>query len=125
MINNRQKNKIRTPGYFIKRLRDNKYGVIRMFQDYGEHDPRRWTVMIDPGRSSVLITCYTNKEFNNDIMFEFNDGGAVFPKNYSIKTESIEVIVQELIKRNIQPISTDSEFFVDVSKNTASITPKA
>ena len=122
-INNRQKNKIKTPGYFIKRLRDNKYGVIRMFQNYGEHDPRRWTVMVDPGGASVLITCYTNKEFNNDIMFEFNDGGANFPKNYSIKTESIEVIVQELVKRNIQPISTSSSFFVDASKETA--TPKA
>ena len=75
MLNKRQQNKIRTPGYFIKRLRDNGYCVIRIFQDYAISDPRRWTVMINPKSSSVYITCYQNREFNNQIMFEFNDGG--------------------------------------------------
>ena len=80
-LNKRQQNKIKTPGYFIKRLRDNKYGVLRVFQQYGLHDCRRWTILVDPGGSSIFVTCYNNKNFNDEIMFEFNDGNNFFPKN--------------------------------------------
>lgn len=110
-INKRQQNKIKTPGYFIKRLRDCKFGVLRIFQQYGFHDSRRWTVLIDPGGASVFVTCYNNKDFNNEIMFEFNDGGNFFPKNFSICTESIEVIVQTLIDKGIQTINETNKFF--------------
>ena len=34
-------------------------------------------------------------------MFEFNDGGRLFPRNYSIKTSSMEVIVTVLIERGV------------------------
>lgn len=113
MLNKRQQNKIRTPGYFIKRLRDNGYCVVRIFQEYAISDPRRWTVMINPKSASVFITCYQNREFNNQIMFEFNDGGILFPRNYSIQTESIEVIISNLVKRNIQTIAKDDELYVE------------
>lgn len=116
ILNKRQQNKIRTPGYFIKRLKDCGYGVLRMFQQYAEHDPRRWTVLVDPGKSSIYITCYTNKDFNNEIMFEFNDGGLYFPKNYSINTESIEIIVQQLVDRGIQPIKEGDPFYAKKTK---------
>lgn len=111
MLNKRQQNKIKTPGYFIKRLRDNKFGVLRIFQNYGIHDCRRWTVLIDPGGASVFVTCYNNKNFNNEIMFEFNDLGNYFPKTFSISTESIEVIVQLLIDKGIPTISEENKFF--------------
>ncbi len=110
-MNKRQQNKIKTPGYFIKRLKDNKFGVLRVFQNYGIQDFRRWTVLIDPGNTSIFVTCYNNKDFNNDIMFEFNDGGNYFPKNFSINTESIEVIVQTLIDKGIPTISENSPFY--------------
>lgn len=110
-LNKRQQNKIKTPGYFIKRLRDNKYGVLRVFQNYGLHDSRRWTVLVDPGGSSIFVTCYSNKNFNNEIMFEFNDGGNFFPKNFSMNTESIEVIVQLLVDKGIPTIAEGSYFF--------------
>jgi len=96
------KNKIRTPGYFIKRLKDNGFIVWRMFNNYGKHDSRRWTILVDPGHASVFITCYTNREFLNDIMFEFSDGGQLFQKNFSLKTESIETVIDYLIKRGVQ-----------------------
>ena len=111
MLNKRQQNKIRTPGYFIKRLKDNGYYVVRIFQDYAISDPRRWTVMVNPKSSSVYITCYQNREFNNQIMFEFNDGGILFPRNYSIQTESIEVIIQNLVKRNIPTIDKSDQIY--------------
>jgi hypothetical protein len=111
ILNKRQQNKIKTPGYFVKRLRDNQYGVLRVFQSYGLHDSRRWTVLIDPGGSSIFVTCYNNKNFNDEIMFEFNDGGNFFPKNFSISTESIEVVVQLLIDKGVPTITKDSKFY--------------
>lgn len=116
-LNKRQQNKIKTPGYFIKRLRDCKFGVLRVFQNYGIMDCRKWTVLIDPGNTSVFVTCYVNKDFNDQIMFEFNDMGNYFPKNFSVSTESIEVIVQLLIDRGIPTISEDSPFFKQKNQN--------
>jgi hypothetical protein len=112
MVNKRQQNKIKTPGYFIKRLRDSGYAVLRVFQNYGDHDPRRWTVLIDPGNTSIFITCYNNKSFLDEVMFEFNDGGNRFPRNFSLSTESIEVIVQQLIDKGVQLIDANSKYYV-------------
>ena len=57
--------------------------------------------MVDPGNTSLYITCYENKDFKGEMMFEFNDCGRLFPRNYSIKTSSMEVIVTVLIERGI------------------------
>jgi hypothetical protein len=94
-------NKLKTPGYFIKRLRDNGFVVIRLFSVYAKKDPRRWTVMVNPSETSVMITCYANKNELGEVLFEFNDGGAHIPKNYNIKTDSIEVIIDYLITHGI------------------------
>jgi len=95
------KNKLKTPGYFIKRLRDNGFVVVRLFSVFAKSDPRRWVVLVNPSESSVFITCYTNKNELNEVLFEFNDGGIRIPKNYNIKTDSIEVIIDYLISRGI------------------------
>lgn len=94
-------NKLKTPGYFIKRLRDNGFVVIRLFSVYAKGDPRRWTVMVNPSETSVMITCYANKTDLGEILFEFNDGGHQIPKNYNIKTDSIEVIIDYLITHGV------------------------
>jgi hypothetical protein len=95
------KNKITTFSYFLKRLRDSGFIAIKVFKDYAIIDPRRWTIMVDPEGASLLITCYENKDFQGDIVFEFNDGGNKFPKNYNLKTKSMEIIVTTLIERGI------------------------
>ncbi len=95
------KNKITTGSYFIKRLRDSGFVAIRLFKDYDIIDPRRWSIMVDPGGASLIITCYENKNFKGDVAFEFNDGGNKFPKNYNIQTKSMEIIVTALIERGI------------------------
>jgi hypothetical protein len=105
------RNSIKTPSYFCKRLRDNGYIVLKVFHGYSEGDPRRWTVLVDPGGASVFVTCYTNKEFAGDIMFEFNDGGQHFPRNWSIKTESIEVIVTKLLEKGISNNPSSSPYY--------------
>lgn len=103
-------NKVTTAGYFIKRLRDSGFVVIRLFKDYGTHDPRKWTVMVDPSGASLMITCYENKDFKGDVFFEFNDGGNKFPKNYNLKTNSMEIVMTVLIEKAIQQKTEDSEF---------------
>jgi len=95
------KNKLRTPSYFIKRLRDNKFIVIKLFAVYSKADPRQWSIMVNPSEASVIITCYLNKDNLNEVLFEFNDGGRKIPKNFSIKTDSIEVIIDFLIKNGV------------------------
>lgn len=94
-------NKLRTPGYFIKRLRDNGFIVIRLFSVYAKSDPRRWTVMVNPSESSVFITCYSNKNEIDEILFELNDGGQQIPKNFNIKTDSIEVVIEYLLTHGV------------------------
>lgn len=95
------KNKITTGSYFIKRLRDSGFVAIRLFKDYGTHDPRKWSIMVDPGGASLIITCYQNKDSKGDDVFEFHDGGNRFIKNFNLKTKSMEVIMTNLIEKGI------------------------
>ena len=95
------KNKIKTPGYFIKRLKDNGFVVLKMFNAYSQADPRRWTVLVDPGYHSVYITCFTNKDEKDEVLFEFDDGGINFKKGFYLKTDSIESIVNNLLEKGI------------------------
>ena len=95
------RNKLKTAGYTIKRLRDNGYIVIKMFAFYAKTDPRRWTILINPGGESVYMTCYQNLDSHDSFSFELNDGGARIPKNIHLKTDSLEVIVEYLINHGV------------------------
>ena len=107
------KNKVTTCGYFIKRLRDNGYTVNRIFNEYSTQDCRKWTVMIEPRIASLYITCYVNKDWNADQMFELNDG--VNFKNLQLKTDSMEVILAKLVdkmkKKGIRVFETSPNRF--------------
>lgn len=105
------KNKLKTPGYFIKRLKDSGIITLRMFQKYDIGDPRKWTILVDPGRSSVYVTCYQNKEQLNEIMFEFDDGGMRFPRNFFLKTHSIEMVVEYLLEKGISQNDKENPFY--------------
>jgi hypothetical protein len=95
------KNKITTLSYFLKRLRDSGYVTDKLFTDYGKHDPRSWTVVIDPRVASVLVTCYNNHNELGEEYFEIYDGGQFVPDNFKIKTSSIEVLIEYLVKFGI------------------------
>jgi len=94
-------NKIKTAGYFIKRLKDSGFVVFKMFNAYSNSDPRRWTILVDPGVSSIYITCYSNKTEMNEVLFELDDGGLKFNKGTYIKTESIEILISLLIEKGV------------------------
>lgn len=104
------KNNVTTQGYFIKRLRDSGFVVIKLFDKFAQHDPRKWSIMVDPGNTSVTITCYQNKEFRGDVLFEFNDGGNRFIKNFNLKTQSMEIVITTLIERGVGQIQEDSSY---------------
>ena len=93
MIMQQKKNKLKTAGYFIKRLKDNDFVTLRIFDKYSESDPRKWTVLVDPGGASVYVTCFENTPFKGEYLFNFNDGNQIFNNNFSLKTDSIEVVV--------------------------------
>jgi hypothetical protein len=106
MINRHTKNKLKTAGYFIKRLRDSGFETVRTFNGYSDSDPRKWTVLVDPGQSSVFITCYENSSFKGEYMFAFEDGNRFFRNNYSLKTHSIEIVVNKLLESGVNQIKT-------------------
>lgn len=104
-------NKIDTPGYLLKRLRQSGFIAIRLFNKFSDSDPRRWTIMIDPAGASIFVTCYENYPDVEDISFEFNDGGQNWPKNFFLKTKSVEVILYQLIEKGIASYNKDNPFF--------------
>ena len=101
MIDIHKKNKLKTAGYFIKRLKDNGFVTLRIFNKYSDADPRKWTVLVDPSGSSVFITCFENTPFKGEYLFNFDDGNQNFKNNFSLRTDSIEVVVQRLLKNNV------------------------
>jgi hypothetical protein len=94
-------NKLTTMGYFVKRLRDCGYIVDKLYNNYGFTDPRSWSVVIDPGNASVFCTCYQNDCELGESFFEIYDGKQYIPGRWKIKTSSIEVFVEHLVKFNI------------------------
>jgi|TARA_R110002020_G_scaffold137052_7_gene305753 hypothetical protein len=111
MIMQNKKNKLKTAGYFIKRLKDNDFVTLRIFDKYSESDPRKWTVLVDPGGTSVFITCFENTPFKGEYLFSFNDGNQNFNNNFSLKTDSIEVVVSKLLRTGVQ--QKDKSEFLD------------
>lgn len=91
------KNRITTLGYFKKRLRDNGFIVINIFNNYSTNDKRKWTIMVNPGNESLYITCEQEKDFDTPV-FEFNDGGSKIKQlNLKLSTMSMEVIIEKLL----------------------------
>jgi len=105
------KNKLKTGGYFAKRLKDNGFIVLSVFKEYHESDPRIWTILVDPGNSSTFITCYKNKDNINEYLFELNDGGKSIPKNYYLKTDSMEVVIQYLVEKGVLNNAKNTKFY--------------
>ena len=94
-------NKLTTLGYTLKRLRDSGYYAHKLFTEYSEIDPRAWTIVIDPGVSSIFCTCYINDPYIGESYFELFDGGQFIPGRLKLKTSSHEVLVEHLVKFGI------------------------
>ena len=101
------KNKITTCSYFIKRLRDSGYVADKVFGEFSYTDPRSWMVIVDPTVGSVFITCYNNHNEMGEEYFEMHDGGQYIPERFKIKTSSIEVVIEYLVKFGINNKASD------------------
>lgn len=89
-------NKISTKSYTIKRLRDCGYAVDKLDNMvYQETDTRKWSILIDNGCSSILLTCY------RDSTIQLYDGGRFLNPNLKLDTDSIEVLIDYLNERGI------------------------
>lgn len=83
-------------------MKDSGYVVWEIMNKYSIEDPRKWTVMINPSIESVFITCIVNREQLGDLPeFEINDGGLRFQKNLTVKTSSMEVLINLFNRKNI------------------------
>lgn len=103
-----KKNKISTLSYFVKRLKDSGYIVWKLVTNYPIEDCRKWTILINPGRESVLITCMVNQDGQSGPAgYDVYDGGFRCRKNFTIVTDSMEVIVNNLISLSITPDSDE------------------
>jgi hypothetical protein len=88
--------RITTLSYMVKRLKDSGYNVSRCDAlNYTENDKRKWTIVVDNGVGSVIITCMKTGSFH------FYDGLRFFNSNLKLNTESIEVIIQYLNEKGI------------------------
>lgn len=94
-------NKLTTQSYFIKRLKDSGYVVYKLFDEYSDVDPRKWTIIIDPKGASLFCTCYENYDELDKSFFEFHDGGQFVPYKLKITTDSLEVVLEYLNNFNI------------------------
>ena len=129
MIVNQKKNKLKTAGYFIKRLKDNDFVTLRIFDKYSEADPRKWTVLVDPGGASVFVTCFENTPFKGEYLFSLYDGNQSFNSNFSLKTDSIEVVVSKLLNNGVRQKHENDFFslifslkaFSTISRNSSSL----
>ena len=94
-------NKLTTLGYVLKRFRDCGYVVNKLFTEYSESDSRCWTIVINPGNSSVFCTCYVNDPYFGESFFELFDGDQFIPGRLKIKTSSFEILISHLVNHNI------------------------
>lgn len=96
-------NKLTTLGYFLKRMRDSGFYCHKLFTDYNQADPRIWTIIINPKQESVFCTCFLNDPYLGESYFELFDGNQYIPNRLKLKTSSIEIVIEHLIKHNIYP----------------------
>ena len=109
------KNNIYTPSYFMKRMKDNGFPVWKIFDKYGPHDSRYWTMLLDPGGFSVWVTCHFNREELRDVYFELDDGGRQIPRRFMIKTQSIETIISNLISFGVDNSEPFKSSLLDIN----------
>ena len=103
------KNSITTQGYFIKRLRDSGFYVIRLYNKYSEDDYRKWTVVVNPKIDSLFITCCDTEEWPYKGLYELHDSGLKVPRGYHINTDSIEVVIKHMLDFNIKQIELNND----------------
>lgn len=95
------RNRIYNQSYTAKRFKDSGFYVCKIFDKFSKIDNRNWVILINPYDEAVFVTCYVNKQNYKEVSFEINDGGNRFAKNFSLITDSFEVLCTLLIEKGI------------------------
>lgn len=89
-------NKISTKSYCIKRLKDSGYNIDKLDSiEYLETDNRKWSIILDSGVSSVIITLLKNGNLH------FYDGNRFLNSKLTLNTDSLEVLIEYLNEKGI------------------------
>jgi hypothetical protein len=89
-------NKISTKSYCVKRLKDCGYNIDKLDSlVYQEGDQRKWTIIVDDGGSSIILTLLKNNSLH------FYDGNRYFNSKLTLNTDSVEVLIEFLNERGI------------------------
>lgn len=83
-------NKLYTKSYFIKRLIEKHFFVTKIVEQYTKNDTRYWTILVNPDRAAIFITCFKERGKVFFRLFGPND------VNMIIETESMDVIISTL-----------------------------
>lgn len=95
-------------------MKDSGYIVWDIMKKYSMEDPRRWTVLVNPSIESIYITCIVNREeLGLAPEFEINDSGFRFQRNLTLRTSSMEVVVNLLTSKGIV---ADDSYYVKTDK---------
>ena len=109
-----KKNERHNLSYCKKRLKDSGYIVWDIMKRCSVEDPRRWTVLVNPSIESIYITCIVNREeLGLAPEFEINDSGFRFQRNLTLRTSSMEVVVNLLTSKGIV---ADDSYYVKTDK---------
>lgn len=109
MTDKKRKNNLYTLGYFLKRLRDCNFIALKVFNEFRPDDNRKWVILVDPGNTSVFITCIFDKHTKKH-MYRLEGFGPQFGKHFNIETNSMEIIVEALIMRGVQQVTKENPF---------------
>lgn len=89
-------NNITTKSYLVKRLKDSGYSIDKMENiEYSKNDKRKFSILIDNGGVSVILTCY------KDGKIQFYDGGRIHNAHLNLRTDSVEVIYEYLNEKGV------------------------
>lgn len=92
-----KKNQIFTKSYVIKRLIENKFYVTHVVDSYPKNDSRYWTILVNPGKQDIILTCIRNKHAVQFRVYAKND------VNMLIETKSLKVLINALYNLNGNP----------------------
>ena len=94
----KKRNNLYTLSYFRKRLKD--AGILSkvLIENFNEDDRRYWSICIS--ELNIICTCfkYLDEDHNQIVRFHFNDGNQKFTYDKNIQTESMNVIIEILLK---------------------------
>ena len=63
--------------------------------EYAPTDNRKWTIIMDNGGMTILVTCY------KDDSLHLYDGGRYLNSNMKLNTDSVEVLAEFLNSRGL------------------------